>query len=198
MSAHATALVNRDVEVLERSSQSFEQLGWLLLAAEAAAEAMAICDDAGRRDRARVNAARARALADGCEGARTPAFRALDGTTGLSAREARDRDPRGRGSLEPGHRNPVAPLSADGRQPSAPRVHEARCGGPGRARRRAQARLSSAAHGDSGCASATASASQRRSSAASSGTTASKSSWSCGRVSFAFQSSCTAGETYGS
>ena len=87
MSAHATALVNRDVEVLERSSQSFEQLGWLLLAAEAAAEAMAICDAAGRRDRARVNAARARALADGCEGARTPAFRALDGTTGLSARE---------------------------------------------------------------------------------------------------------------
>jgi DNA-binding CsgD family transcriptional regulator/tetratricopeptide (TPR) repeat protein len=87
MSAHATALVNRDTEVLERSSQSFEELGWLLLAAESAAEAMAISDGEGRRDRARVNAARARALADGCEGARTPALRALEGTIGLSPRE---------------------------------------------------------------------------------------------------------------
>ena len=60
MSTHATALVNRDAEVLERSSRAFEDLGWLLLAAEAAAvEAMAVCDGEGRRDRARTNAAHA-------------------------------------------------------------------------------------------------------------------------------------------
>jgi DNA-binding CsgD family transcriptional regulator len=87
MSTHATALVNRDVAVLERTSQSFEELGWRLLAAEAAAEAMALADREGGRDRARANAARARELADGCEGAQTPALRALEGTTGLSARE---------------------------------------------------------------------------------------------------------------
>ena len=87
MSSHATALANRDGEVLERSSQAFEDLGWQLLAAEAAAEAMTVFDGEGRRERARTNAARARELVDRCEGPRTPALLVLEGTTGLSARE---------------------------------------------------------------------------------------------------------------
>ena len=87
MSTHAAAVAGGDAKLLERASSSFEDLGWRLLAAEAAAEAMVRFDADGYRDRARANGARAQGLAATCEGARTAPLLALEGVTGLSLRE---------------------------------------------------------------------------------------------------------------
>src|SRR5439155_20088968 len=87
MSTHAAAVAGGDAKLLERASSSFEDLGWRLLAAEAAAEAMVRFDADGYRDRARANGVRAQGLAATCEGARTAPLLALEGVTGLSLRE---------------------------------------------------------------------------------------------------------------
>jgi DNA-binding CsgD family transcriptional regulator len=87
MSTHAAAVANGDAKLLERASVSFEDLGWRLLAAEAAAEAMVRFDADGYGDRARANRVRAQGLAATCEGARTAPLLSLEGVTGLSLRE---------------------------------------------------------------------------------------------------------------
>jgi DNA-binding CsgD family transcriptional regulator len=85
--AHATALTAQDGAALDEVAASFEAIGALLLAAEAASEAAVAHRGAGREQAARASAARAAALAGHCEGARTPALRLLQQPPGLTPRE---------------------------------------------------------------------------------------------------------------
>ncbi|MFI0419870.1 LuxR C-terminal-related transcriptional regulator [Spongiactinospora sp. 9N601] len=72
---HAAATTGRDLDAV---SAAFEELGMLLHAAEAAAQAAARHRDAGARRAARTSATRAGALARRCQGARTPALAGLE------------------------------------------------------------------------------------------------------------------------
>ena len=76
--AHARALVGRDGMALDTVAGAFAEMGSMLLAAEAATEAVACHRHAGLRAGAAASAARARALAARCEGARTPALATLE------------------------------------------------------------------------------------------------------------------------
>jgi DNA-binding CsgD family transcriptional regulator len=62
-------------------------MGALLLAADAAAQAAVVHDRHGRRGSSRIAAARAIRLAESCDGARTPALRAMTQPLPLTARE---------------------------------------------------------------------------------------------------------------
>jgi DNA-binding CsgD family transcriptional regulator len=84
---HAAALTARDGGGLDALAVSFEELGAMLLAAEAAVEAAAAHRAAGHERAARTSAARASALVGRCEGARTPALRLLDRPPRLTPRE---------------------------------------------------------------------------------------------------------------
>lgn len=84
---HADALVARDAAGLSEISESFEKMGAPLYASEAAAQATRMHRDAGRTGSAFASAARARALAERCEGARTPALAEIDGSLPLTRRE---------------------------------------------------------------------------------------------------------------
>lgn len=77
-SAHASALAANDVVALEAASDSFESLGALLLAAEAAADAAAAWQRQGDGRRATALQRKSAGLADRCEGAVTPALRGLE------------------------------------------------------------------------------------------------------------------------
>jgi DNA-binding NarL/FixJ family response regulator len=85
--AHATALAAEDGAGLHAASVQLEQIGALLLAADAAAQAAAVYTCQGRRGSARTAAARAHHLAQACEGARTPALAALTAPLPLTDRE---------------------------------------------------------------------------------------------------------------
>lgn len=87
MAAHVTAVVTGDETGLVRAADAFEGMGALLYAAEAAAEASRVVARAGRKGPELVLAARARALAERCEGARTPALADLDRPLPLTRRE---------------------------------------------------------------------------------------------------------------
>jgi ATP/maltotriose-dependent transcriptional regulator MalT len=78
--SHAAALVGGNPEALEAVSASFEQMGADLLAAEAAADAAVAWRKAQDPRRATAAERRMSALADRCEGARTPAL----ATSGLA------------------------------------------------------------------------------------------------------------------
>lgn len=84
---HAAALAEHDADRLEQCAGEFERLGAILLAAEAAAAAAAQLVADGHRRRAQAQRLRAAALADRCEGARTPMLLSLAGEAPLSARE---------------------------------------------------------------------------------------------------------------
>ncbi|MCI0633854.1 MAG: helix-turn-helix transcriptional regulator [Actinobacteria bacterium] len=68
-------------------SKEFEEIGAFLFAAEAAAEASGIHRREGRKGSPLASATKARALADLCEGARTPALTHLDLDLPLTRRE---------------------------------------------------------------------------------------------------------------
>lgn len=85
--AHATALTAGDAAGLVEVSERFERMGALVYAAEAAAQAAAAWRHAGRRGSALTAAARARWLADQCQGTITPALVGLDGPLPLTPRE---------------------------------------------------------------------------------------------------------------
>ena len=85
--AHVSALVADDAAALDEVSVSFEALGALLLAAEAAAEAAASHRRAGDPRTATRSARRATMLAAACQGARTPALANARQTATLTARE---------------------------------------------------------------------------------------------------------------
>lgn len=85
--AHATALTTRNETALEEVAASFEAIGAMLLAAEAAAEAAVAYRAAGHEQTARSAAARAIVLAGHCEGAPTPALGLLKQPPELTPRE---------------------------------------------------------------------------------------------------------------
>ncbi len=105
MAEHAEALGNRDAVKLERVASSFEQMGSVLFAAEAAAQAQHAYLRRGREQLARIAGARASLLSSTLGGVRTPAL--LDATpvrltrreleiarlaaAGLSSRDLADR-----------------------------------------------------------------------------------------------------------
>ena len=84
---HARALAAGDGPALAEVARSFEALGMILLAAETAAEASWALRRRGRTGSASIWAARARALAGRCEGARTPILAELDLDVPLTRRE---------------------------------------------------------------------------------------------------------------
>ncbi|HEY8544217.1 MAG TPA: AAA family ATPase, partial [Acidimicrobiales bacterium] len=85
--AHAEASAAGDPVGLSAVSTTFEELGFLLLAAEAAAEAAALHVRREEQAAAFRASSRAGALADRCEGARPPALRLHVGAPTLTARE---------------------------------------------------------------------------------------------------------------
>jgi DNA-binding CsgD family transcriptional regulator len=87
---HARALVHHDGAALDSVSVAFEELGALLHAAEAAAEAAVAHRSQGQARAATGAAERARALAARCEGARTPALLAVDDVVEAAALTRRE------------------------------------------------------------------------------------------------------------
>ncbi|MGH3781960.1 MAG: LuxR C-terminal-related transcriptional regulator [Pseudonocardiaceae bacterium] len=85
--AHAAALAAEDAAALHAASVQLEQIGALLLAADAAAHAAAVHIRQGRRGSAQAATTRAYRLAQACEGARTPALAALTAPLPLTTRE---------------------------------------------------------------------------------------------------------------
>ncbi len=85
--AHAAALASDDGAGLNTVSNQLEDMGDLLAAADAAAQAAAAFLDCGRSSSATAAAARARRLADDCQGARTPALVAAARPLPLTGRE---------------------------------------------------------------------------------------------------------------
>jgi DNA-binding NarL/FixJ family response regulator len=85
--AHAAALATDDGAALHTVSVQLEQIGALLLAADAAAQAAAVHTRQGRRGSAHTATTRAHRLAQVCEGARTPALTALAAPLPLTDRE---------------------------------------------------------------------------------------------------------------
>ena len=72
LATSAAALATRDGAALDRVAAAFQDLGAMLLAAEAAAAAAGAHQAAGRDARANASRERASALAAACQGARTP------------------------------------------------------------------------------------------------------------------------------
>ncbi len=86
--AHAEALAARDETGLEKSSESFEEMGCYLLAAEAAADAAMMWRRQGDPRRAAAAERRSGTLAGRCEGSRTPVLStAAPARAALTARE---------------------------------------------------------------------------------------------------------------
>jgi DNA-binding NarL/FixJ family response regulator len=85
--AHAAALAADDGSALDAASIEIETIGAILFAADAAAQAASAYARHGRRGSANVAAARAHALAQACEGARTPALAAAAAPLPLTGRE---------------------------------------------------------------------------------------------------------------
>jgi DNA-binding CsgD family transcriptional regulator/predicted DNA-binding protein (UPF0251 family) len=85
--AHARALADDDGEGLDAASDRLEEIGAVLLAADAAAQAALAHHRRGGRSRAIAAAARAAKLAEVCENARTPALRQAAQPLPLTARE---------------------------------------------------------------------------------------------------------------
>ncbi|MFD5329297.1 LuxR C-terminal-related transcriptional regulator [Streptomyces sp. NPDC127092] len=75
--AHAAAAAGGDGAALVRVAGEFERLGFVLLAAEASAQAAAAFEASGRQASARSATTRAWVAASACEGAITPALARL-------------------------------------------------------------------------------------------------------------------------
>lgn len=87
LARHAQALVTRDAPALEQISEGFEEMGAFLVAAEAAAEASRLYEEAGTGREATAAANRAAEMAAMCEGARTPTLANLLEPLPLTSRE---------------------------------------------------------------------------------------------------------------
>ena len=86
--AHARALVDgKDPAAVEAASAAFEELGFVLLAAEAAADAAVAWRRSGDPRRAAAAERRAGGLAGRCEGAKTPALTGVSVRATLTPRE---------------------------------------------------------------------------------------------------------------
>ena len=87
IAAHATAVRDRDAAVLFESAQQFEQIGALLSAADASAQAAVAFEAADDRRRSMEAAAAATRLAAECGGIRTPALELAAHPLPLTVRE---------------------------------------------------------------------------------------------------------------
>jgi DNA-binding CsgD family transcriptional regulator len=85
--AHTLALVDSDAEALARCADRLEAMGALLLAAEAVSAASQVSGRAGLGRRSSSLAARAVALTERCEGARTPGLVGTGAVVALTPRE---------------------------------------------------------------------------------------------------------------
>jgi DNA-binding NarL/FixJ family response regulator len=85
--AHAAALAADDGAALHAASVQLEEMGALLLAADAAAQAATAHARHERRGSAQAATTRAHRLAQACEGARTPALATLATPLPLTSRE---------------------------------------------------------------------------------------------------------------
>ncbi len=85
--SHAAALCADDGDGLQTVSAQLEDMGALLLAADAAAQAATAYAQRARKGSAQIAAIRAHRLAKACEGARTPALAAIDAPQALTSRE---------------------------------------------------------------------------------------------------------------
>jgi DNA-binding NarL/FixJ family response regulator len=85
--AHAAALATDDGAALHAASVQLEQIGALMLAADATAQAATVHTRQGRHGSAQAATTRAHQLAQACEGARTPALAALAAPLPLTDRE---------------------------------------------------------------------------------------------------------------
>jgi DNA-binding CsgD family transcriptional regulator len=92
VAGYARALAAGDGAGLDRASQRFEDAGALLLAAEAAAGAAAAHRADGLRASAAAALGRARVLAAGCDGPRTPALRDLGTEPAVASLTDRERE----------------------------------------------------------------------------------------------------------
>jgi DNA-binding NarL/FixJ family response regulator len=84
---HAAAVASADADALDAVSIDFEDAGFMLSAAAAAAHAVPLHDQAGHRGRSAESAARALRLAEQCGGATTPAIRSAARPLPLTSRE---------------------------------------------------------------------------------------------------------------
>jgi DNA-binding CsgD family transcriptional regulator len=84
---HAAALAASDGDALDAVSAAFEQAGFLLSAADSAAQAAPLHDRAGRRRESLDSAARALRLASLCGGAVTPAIKSAAQPLPVTSRE---------------------------------------------------------------------------------------------------------------
>ena len=102
--AHAVAVLDDDGTALEAVANAFEDIGALLFAAEAAAQASAAHRRAGRNSQAERAVARSGLLSAACEGARTPVLEELDQPLPLTRARTRGREPRRRRTVGQSHR----------------------------------------------------------------------------------------------
>jgi DNA-binding NarL/FixJ family response regulator len=84
---HAAAVASADADALDAVSIDFEDAGFMLSAADAAAQAVSLHDQTGHRGRNAESAARALRLAEQCGGATTPAIRSAARPLPLTSRE---------------------------------------------------------------------------------------------------------------
>lgn len=84
---HASAVADADADALDKCSVDFEKAGLILSAADAAAQAVPLHDQAGQRRRSAESGGRALQLATLCGGAITPAIRSATRPLPLSPRE---------------------------------------------------------------------------------------------------------------
>jgi DNA-binding NarL/FixJ family response regulator len=87
LAAHAAAVTDRDADAIYAAAQKLEQIGALLLAADAAAQAAAAYQAAGDRRPAGEAAGTAHRLAASCGGLRTPALALAGSPLPLTVRE---------------------------------------------------------------------------------------------------------------
>jgi DNA-binding NarL/FixJ family response regulator len=85
--AHAAAVTHRNADAIYAAAQELEQIGALLLAADAAAQASVAYQTAGERQHAGVAAGTANRLAAACGGLRTPALELAGSPLPLTVRE---------------------------------------------------------------------------------------------------------------
>ena len=87
LAAHAAAVTDRNADAIYAAAQQLEQIGALLLAADAAAQAAAAYQAAGDRRHAGEAAGTAHRLAAACGGLRTPALELAGSPLPLTVRE---------------------------------------------------------------------------------------------------------------
>ena len=87
LAAHAAAVTDRNPDAIYAAAQQLEQIGALLLAADAAAQAAAAYQAAGDRRHAGEAAGTAHRLAAACGGLRTPALQLAGSPLPLTVRE---------------------------------------------------------------------------------------------------------------